>query len=81
MHQILLQFNNGKNNFIFLVPQTWSVGNNGGTKDPKEVILDKGEYLVRVTHEKLQKVVWSHFRSILYQCFRFGEILKVSDNI
>ena len=42
--------------FVYDDGQTWSIGNKRGTKDLKEVILDIGEYLVRVTHEKYYQV-------------------------
>ena len=33
--------------------RSWSVGIDGGRKDGRDFILTQGEYLVRVTHERL----------------------------
>ena len=42
--QIKFEYTDGK---------IWSVGIDGGRKDNRDFIMTKGEYIVRVTHEKL----------------------------
>jgi hypothetical protein len=43
--------------FTYDDDQTWSVGNSSSGKDLLEAVLDRGEYLVRVTHEKYHQVL------------------------
>ena len=42
--QIRFEYTDGK---------IWSVGIHGGRKDNRDFIMTRGEYIVRVTHEKL----------------------------
>ena len=42
--------------FTYDDDQTWSVGNNASGRDRIEAVLDRGEHLVRVTHEKYRQV-------------------------
>ena len=42
--QIKFEYTDGK---------IWSVGIDGGRKDNRDFIMTTGEYIVRVTHEKL----------------------------
>ena len=44
--QIKFEYTDGK---------IWSVGIDGGRKDNRDFIMTKGEYIVRVTHEKLHQ--------------------------
>ena len=44
--QIKFEYTDGK---------TWSVGMDGGRKDNREIVLTKGEYIVKVTHEKFEQ--------------------------
>ena len=44
--QIKFEYSDGK---------TWAVGIDGGRKDNRDFIMTKGEYIVRVTHEKLEQ--------------------------
>ena len=62
--------------FVYDDGQTWSIGNKRGTKELKEVILDNGEYLVRVTHEKYFQVhFYVFFCVFLPSAYREGSVV------
>ena len=62
--------------FIYDDGQKWSVGNKFAATELQKVILDTGEYLVRVTHEKLVQV--SCFGRLQYTLSHVYDCLKLA---